>query len=192
MNGGRCAMRSLVVALALVVSTVLVQVSAGHHLGRRGVTLIYRATGRAWKCWAFLSNARPTLAKRDADRRRVRATPGAAPDDERERRLLRRVQGPLEGYGKPQRQTSLIVDPPNGRLPPMTPDGAKRPPRFRTKPAGRSTARRNVEYPQARCISRGAFGSMLPIGNSSGNQIVQAPGLVVIRNEMIHEARIIP
>ena len=29
-------------------------------------------------------------------------------------------------YGKPQRQTSLIVDPLNGRLPPMTPDGAQR------------------------------------------------------------------
>jgi hypothetical protein len=33
---------------------------------------------------------------------------------------------------------------------------------------------------------------MLPIGNSSGNQITQAPGWVVIRNEMIHEARLIP
>jgi len=32
---------------------------------------------------------------------------------------------------------------------------------------------------------------MLPIGNTSGNQIVQAPGIVVLRNEMIHEARII-
>jgi hypothetical protein len=32
---------------------------------------------------------------------------------------------------------------------------------------------------------------MLPIGNSSGNQIVQGPGVVVIRNEMIHEARVI-
>jgi len=32
---------------------------------------------------------------------------------------------------------------------------------------------------------------MLPIGNTSGNQIVQSPGIVVIRNEMIHEARIV-
>jgi hypothetical protein len=32
---------------------------------------------------------------------------------------------------------------------------------------------------------------MLPIGNSSGNQIIQAPGIVVIRNEMIHEARVV-
>ena len=33
---------------------------------------------------------------------------------------------------------------------------------------------------------------MLPIANSSGNHIVQSPGLVVIRNEMIHELRVIP
>jgi hypothetical protein len=32
---------------------------------------------------------------------------------------------------------------------------------------------------------------MMPIGNSSGNQIIQAPGLVVIRNEMIHETRFV-
>jgi hypothetical protein len=33
---------------------------------------------------------------------------------------------------------------------------------------------------------------MMPIGNSSGNQIIQAPGLVVIRNEMIQETRLVP
>jgi hypothetical protein len=43
-----------------------------------------------------------------------------------------------------------------------------------------------------RCLSRGALGSMLPLGSSNGNQIVQAPGFVVILNEMVHEARLIP
>jgi hypothetical protein len=33
---------------------------------------------------------------------------------------------------------------------------------------------------------------MLPTGSNNGNQIIQAPGLVVIRNEMVHEARVIP
>jgi hypothetical protein len=93
-------------------------------------------------------------------------------------------------YGKPQRQTSLIVDPPNGRFPPLTPDGAKRTAAIPNEARGPLNGPDNVS-PAARCISRGAFGSMLPIGNSSGNQILQAPGVVVIRNEMIHEARVI-
>jgi hypothetical protein len=46
--------------------------------------------------------------------------------------------------------------------------------------------------PYDRCISRGLLASMFPSGYSNGNQIVQAPGFVVIRHEMIHEARIIP
>ena len=93
-------------------------------------------------------------------------------------------------YGKPQRQTSLIVDPPDGRLPPLTADGAKR-------AAALPNEARGLNGPEnaslaARCLSRGALGSMLPIGNSSGNQIIQAPGLVVIRNEMIQETRLVP
>jgi hypothetical protein len=94
-------------------------------------------------------------------------------------------------YGKPQRQTSLIVDPPNGRLPPMTPDGAHRSASLPNEARGPLNGPEDVS-PMARCLSRGVFGSMLPIGNSSGNEIVQAPGVVVIRNEMIGEARIIP
>jgi hypothetical protein len=44
----------------------------------------------------------------------------------------------------------------------------------------------------SRCITRGAVSSMLPTLYNFGNQIVQAPGYVVIRNEMIHETRVIP
>jgi hypothetical protein len=93
-------------------------------------------------------------------------------------------------YGKPQHQTSLLVDPPNGRFPELTPDGAKRTAAIPNEARGPLNGPANVG-PQGRCISRGVFGSMLPIGNSSGNQIIQAPGVVVIRNEMIHEARIV-
>ena len=94
-------------------------------------------------------------------------------------------------YGKPQRQTSLIVDPPNVRLPAMTPDGAKRQASLPNEARGNLVGPQSAS-PQARCLSRGAFGSMVPIGNSSGNQIVQGPGVVVLRNEMINEARVIP
>ncbi len=43
-----------------------------------------------------------------------------------------------------------------------------------------------------RCISRSVPGSMMPAIYGNSYQIVQAPGYVVIRYEMIHEARIIP
>ena len=43
-----------------------------------------------------------------------------------------------------------------------------------------------------RCITRGMVGSLTPAIYNAGNQIVQAPGYVVIGNEMIHETRVIP
>ena len=44
-----------------------------------------------------------------------------------------------------------------------------------------------------RCITKGLIGSMLP-GNlyNKGNRIMQAPGLFMIQNEMVHETRIVP
>jgi hypothetical protein len=84
----------------------------------------------------------------------------------------------------------MIVDPPNGRLPPMTADGARRQPLIPNESKGNLRDATGVS-PTARCISRGVYGSMLPIGNSSGNHVVQSPGVVAIRNEMIHETRII-
>ena len=102
--------------------------------------------------------------------------------------------------GKPQRQASLIVDPPDGRLPPMTPEGEKR-----------AKAMRSTYYydfptvveahpfeqfsdlgPYDRCLTRGPFASMMPTGYNMGTQIFQIPGFVVIQNEMIHEVRVIP
>ncbi len=93
--------------------------------------------------------------------------------------------------GRVSRQASLIVDPPDGRLPPMTVDGAQR---ARTWP-GPSAAyftRPEDFNPYDRCITRGVLGSAFPNIYSAGMEIHQAPGLVVIRHEMIHEARIIP
>jgi len=43
-----------------------------------------------------------------------------------------------------------------------------------------------------RCITRGLLPSMLPTAYNMGNQIMQLPGFVIIRNEMIHETRVIP
>jgi hypothetical protein len=99
--------------------------------------------------------------------------------------------------GVPTRQTSLIVDPPNGRLPSLTPEAE----RFRREARGgrgfpgewrgeaESWEDLNIYY---RCITRGLLGSIIPVVYGNGNEIVQAPGYVMIRHEMIHESRVIP
>jgi hypothetical protein len=95
--------------------------------------------------------------------------------------------------GVPSRQASLIVDPPDGRLPPLTPDGAQRAERWRatTAPTYAYAGPEDLT-PYDRCISRGVLGSHFPNIYSTGMQILQTPGLVVVLHEMVHEARIIP
>jgi len=95
--------------------------------------------------------------------------------------------------GQPQRQASLIVDPPNGRMPPFTQQAQDRQAALRAfrqtrGPADSYTDRSNYD----RCITRGLAGSILPVIYNNGTQIVQAPGYVAIVNEMIHETRVVP
>ena len=96
--------------------------------------------------------------------------------------------------------TSLIVEPENGRLPPMTEDGARRARDWRVKaadgyqpelPAYQHAGPADLR-PFDRCITRGVLGSAFPNQYGSGMQIHQAPAFVVIRYEMVHEARVIP
>jgi len=94
---------------------------------------------------------------------------------------------------QPSRQASLIVDPANGRQPALVPEAQKRnadaqAARKSRGPADSYTDRSLYD----RCITRGVLGSILPVIYNNGNEIVQAPGIVVIRNEMIHETRIVP
>ena len=107
-----------------------------------------------------------------------------------EERRLAVSEWRLRGTGS----VSLVVDPPDGRLPAMTPQG-----RVRTATAWRSTVLTQGPWdsaadvgPVERCISRGVLRSMLPAYDYHGVEIVQAPGVVVIRSESIHEARVIP
>jgi hypothetical protein len=85
----------------------------------------------------------------------------------------------------PSRRTSLIVDPPDGRIPPLTPEARK-------KRAARPRLPRGPEdlALRIRCISRGL--PMVPTPNNNFFRIVQAPGTVLILQEMMHETRVIP
>jgi hypothetical protein len=95
--------------------------------------------------------------------------------------------------GKASRQASLVVDPPDGRLPSMTEDGARRAEQWRTTSAETYLYRGPEDLtPYDRCISRGVLGSVFPNIYGTGTHILQTPGFVIIRYEMIHETRIVP
>src|SRR5712692_10451378 len=90
----------------------------------------------------------------------------------------------------PTRRTSLIVDPPDGRIPALTPEAQKR-------EAARAEARRKRGPADSwedrnlgeRCITRGV--PKLPSGYNNNFLILQTPETVAILQEMIHEVRII-
>jgi hypothetical protein len=93
----------------------------------------------------------------------------------------------------PNLRTSLIVDPPNGRIPAMKPEA-------QTRNAERNAYRRAHMWDAAefrglseRCIVWGSEGPpMLPVGYNADMQIVQSQNYVAILQEMIHDVRIIP
>jgi hypothetical protein len=90
------------------------------------------------------------------------------------------------------RQTSIIVDPPDGSMPAVTPEAQKR---RATRDRGTfgdgpfDTTEDFTLYD--RCITRGIVGSVLRVVYGNGNRIVQAPGVVAFGYEMIHDTRII-
>ena len=92
----------------------------------------------------------------------------------------------------PTRRTSLVVDPPDGKIPPLTPAAQKaaaaRAEVLRHLPTGPE----DLGLPD-RCILWPTAGPpMVPGGYNNNYQIVQAPGYVAILVEMIHDVRIIP
>jgi hypothetical protein len=92
--------------------------------------------------------------------------------------------------GALNRRTSLIVDPSDGRLPPLTAEAQQR-------AADERRGRGPADSPEdrsayERCITRGLPGAMMPGFYNHNYQIVQTPDYVVINVEMIHDARIVP
>ena len=91
------------------------------------------------------------------------------------------------------RRTSLISDPPDGRVPPLTPEAQKHAEETRAWMLAHATDGPEGRTLAERCISWTTAGPpMLPGPYNNDFQIFQAPGYVVILNEMIHDARTIP
>jgi hypothetical protein len=100
-----------------------------------------------------------------------------------------------QGGGALNLRTSLIVDPPDGRLPPLSAEGQNR-------AAERAAARKRLgaatdavqnQSLSVRCIIMDRAGPpMLPGAYNNNYQIVQTPGNVMILVEMIHHVRVIP
>jgi hypothetical protein len=92
---------------------------------------------------------------------------------------------------KVSRRTSLVIDPPDGRIPPPSPEARGR----RQAPLPVS-GDNGADRPQdlslwVRCISRGLPGVIFPTVYNANARIVQAPGVVAITYEMIHDTRLI-
>jgi len=85
-------------------------------------------------------------------------------------------------------RTSLIIDPPDGKIPGLTPE-AKQRAAARKKDRERLASARDLD-PQERCVSYTPV-PILPQVYNGNYQIVQTSDVVVILSEMIHEARII-
>jgi len=129
--------------------------------------------------------------KKQAELDGEEATPGTVEDVHYDHSQfgLDRTQGLLS----PNLRTSMIIDPENGRLPPLTAEGQKR-----AADLAAEKKKQGAQYDQAqnlavgtRCIYMGGV-PILPPAYNNTYQIVQSKGYVMILIEELHEARVIP
>jgi hypothetical protein len=146
--------------------------------------------------WYF-GSATPLERPKEFEGKPILTPEEAAAFEEREADRLRRtptVHAPeWLDYGTKvvaDLRSSLIIDPPDGRVPALTPEA-------RERLATRAARRRAAEDPEAfspneRCIVFGAGPPVLPGPYNNNLQIVQTRDTVVVVTEMIHDARIVP
>ena len=124
------------------------------------------------------------------ERRGVRRP--AEADPERASRNAENAVGSFRGdfARRAFRQTSLIVDPPDGRTPAFTAEAQKRRAPRDQGTFGNGPFDSTEDFTlYDRCITRGIVGSVMRVIYGNGNRIVQAPGMVAISYEMIHDTR---
>jgi hypothetical protein len=103
-----------------------------------------------------------------------------------------------ENYNAKNSRAWMISDPPDGQMPALTPAALARAAAVRAaRRGGDGYYNGPFDGPEdltlyVRCISRGLPGSMMPAIYGNSYQIVQGPGFVAIRYEMVHETRLIP
>jgi hypothetical protein len=94
---------------------------------------------------------------------------------------------------RPSLRTSLVVDPPDGRIPELTPEARKR-----QAEAAADRAKRGVDvtaaplYTRTRCITGNAGPPKIPGGVTAESEIIQTPGYVVMVTQANNDVRIIP
>jgi len=99
----------------------------------------------------------------------------------------------FENWNAKNSRAWLLVDPADGRIPPLTEQARQRPPVRGGSSFGNGPFNSIDDFSlYDRCITRGIPGSMMPAIYGNAYEIVQSAGWVSIRYEMIHEARIIP
>ncbi len=125
--------------------------------------------------------------------------------NERDLRAVKVLEGQVEGpnapiphwreYDTDSRRTSLVIDPADGRLPPRGPDAAPPPvQRCGSLQRGEPCDSYKDYGLGVRCIVHGGGfpDAMFPAVYNANFRIVQAPGVVAITYELIHDTRIIP
>ena len=94
------------------------------------------------------------------------------------------------------RRTSLIAEPENGRIPPLTPEAQQRQAEAARAAGAAPRGGRVDSYLDRplyeRCITRGFPVAILPTLYNNNIRILQSPGYVAIVHEMIHETRVVP
>lgn len=128
----------------------------------------------------FLTDAEVAQAEGKLEARNKRFESGPIPTADTSSRVMR--------------QTSLIVDPPDGQFPPLTDYGKQLQAEMRGSYRPGQTVFDSVADFSAwdRCITRGLPVSMEPRNYNNGIRIMQSPGYVMIVLEMAHEVRVVP
>src|SRR5262245_7811978 len=99
----------------------------------------------------------------------------------------------FENHDPKNSRAWLVVDPPDGKIPPTTAEAKQRASAQAAARKGRGDADSWEDRSMYdRCISRGVPGSMMPAIYGNSYQIVQGPGVVTIGYEMVNETRVIP
>ena len=100
--------------------------------------------------------------------------------------------------GKASRRTSMVIAPEDGRVPAMTDEGRQRLRQLRagTFAGGAFNSGAQFKGPEdlslwERCITRGVPSAIFPTVYNANTRIVQAPGVVAITYEMIHDTRLV-